>query len=351
VNARGWWIPPRDWGRRTLFPVMRLTGSTDHGAVMSVGLNTTGYGFRKDPWADQQSLRFSYATRPNRLRGEYLGRFRFENSKLEAGVRARASGFEQLRFYGFGNETSSDLPDDLYRVHQDHYVLDLTLSFPLSRRTTGFVGGRWKRVTTEERPGAPLLLLRPYGIGDTRQLGAIAGLELDTTDRSGLPHRGFRMNVAGSGFPEMTGLEHSFGELHADATAYMTKWATLALRAGGKGVFGTYPFYEAAFLGGSPSLRGLRLQRYAGDSMLHGGADLYLPVTKAFLLVPGEVGVFGLGDVGRVYLDGEASDRWHSGFGGGLYFVSPNRNNRVELSYARSEGRNGFYLRLGLALP
>jgi hypothetical protein len=85
--------------------------------------------------------------------------------------------------------------------------------------------------------------------------------------------------------------------------------------------------------------------------MLHGGADLYLPVTKAFLLVPGEVGVFGLGDVGRVYLDGEASDRWHSGFGGGLYFVSPNRNNRVELSYARSEGRNGFYLRLGLALP
>jgi hypothetical protein len=350
-NPRGWWIPPRDWGRHTLFPVIRLSGSTDHGAVLTAGMVTTGYGFRKEPWADHQALRFSYATRPNAFRGEYDGRFRFENSKLELRLRARASGFEQLRFYGFGNETESTLPDDFYRVHQNHFTVDLSLSFPLSARATGFVGGRWKRVTTEERPGAPLTLLRPYGIGDTRQVGVVAGLDLDTTDRSGLPHRGIRVSVAGSALPEIEGLERPFGALQAEATGYLTKWATLALRAGGKSVFGTYPFYEAAFLGGSPSLRGLRLQRYAGDSMLHGGADLYLPLTKAFLLVPGEIGVFGLADAGRVYLDGEESDRWHSGFGGGLYFVSPNRNNRVELSYARSEGKNGFYLRLGLALP
>jgi len=122
------------------------------------------------------------------------------------------------------------------------------------------------------------------------------------------------------------------------------------LRAGAKQLFGTYPFYEAAYLGGAPSLRGLRLQRYAGDAMVHGGADLYIPVTKAFLLVPGEIGVFGLADFGRVYLDGERSDRWHHGFGGGVYFVSPNRNNSLELSVAKSERRTGVYLKLGLAL-
>lgn len=350
-NERGWWIPPRDWGRRTLFPVMRLTGTTDYGVILNLGLKTTGYGFRKDPWADKQSLRVSYATRVEEFRGEYEGRFRFENSKLEAGIKARASGFEIVRFYGFGNETQAPLPDAGYRVHQDHFSLEPTLSFPLGSRATGFVGGRLKRVLTEETSGVPLLALRPYGIEDTTQLGAIAGLEVDTTDRTGLPTRGIRLNVAGSAYPEVAGLEHAFGEIHGEVAAYLTAGATLALRAGGKSVFGTYPFYEAAFLGGSSSLRGLRLQRYAGDAMVHGGADLYLPLTKAFLLVPGEIGVFGLADFGRVYLDGEESNRWHKGFGGGLYFVSPNRNNRVELSVARSEGRNGFYLGLGLALP
>lgn len=109
-------------------------------------------------------------------------------------------------------------------------------------------------------------------------------------------------------------------------------------------------YYEAAFLGGAPSLRGLRLQRYAGDGVLYGSAELNVPLAKAFVFVPGELGLLGLFDVGRVYVDGESSRRWHRGVGGGLYFTSPKRNNVVGLIVARSEGRTGFYLRLGLAL-
>lgn len=349
-NARGWWIPPRDWGRRTLFPVIRLTGSTDYGVVLNLGLKSTGYGFRKDPHSDQQMLRVSYASRLKEFRAEYEGRFRLENSKLEAGIRARASGFEIVRFYGFGNETKAPLPDKDYRVHQDQFGLEPTLSLPLGPRASAFAGGVLKRVLIEEQAGSPLATLRPYGIADTTQLGAVAGLTLDTTDRTGLPTRGIRVNTAGSVYPAVAGLEHDFGEIHGEAAAYLTAGPTLALRAGGKRVFGTYPFYEAAFLGGAASLRGLRLQRYAGDAAVHGGAELYVPLAKAFLLVPGEIGVFGLADLGRVYLDGEDSSRWHKGFGGGLYFVSPNRNNSVEVSVARSEGRTGVYLHLGLAL-
>lgn len=94
----------------------------------------------------------------------------------------------------------------------------------------------------------------------------------------------------------------------------------------------------------------MRLQRYAGDGVLHGSAELNVPLTKAFLFVPGELGLLGLFDVGRVYVEGERSRRWHRGAGGGLYFSSPKRNNVAGLMVARSEGRTGFYLRLGLAL-
>jgi outer membrane protein assembly factor BamA len=292
----------------------------------------------------------SYATRLDEFRGEYEGRFRFESSKLEAGIKARASGFEVVRFYGFGNETQAIFLDKAYRVHQDQFSIEPRLSFPLGTRAIGHLGGVVKRVRTEDAASIPLSTLRPYGIEATTQLGAIAGFDVDTTDRTGLPTRGVRVNGGGSAYPAVAGLDKAFGELHGEASAYVTAGATLALRAGAKQLFGTYPFYEAAYLGGAPSLRGLRLQRYAGDAMVHGGADLYIPVTKAFLLVPGEIGVFGLADFGRVYLDGERSDRWHRGFGGGVYFVSPNRNNSLELSVAKSEGRTGVYLKLGLAL-
>ena len=54
-----------------------------------------------------------------------------------------------------------------------------------------------------------------------------------------------------------------------------------------------------------------------------------------------------LSDVGRVYLDGEDSDTWHSAFGGGLwaYFLKPDYT--ISVAWARSEEGNGIYLSLG----
>jgi hypothetical protein len=101
---------------------------------------------------------------------------------------------------------------------------------------------------------------------------------------------------------------------------------------------------------GQSAVRGLRPQRYTGDALLYGTADLYLPVTRAsFLGFPLQLGVQGFADTGRVYLDGESSDTWHTGYGGGPYFASPGRRNLLSLLFARSEGRTAFYLRTGFA--
>ena len=37
-------------------------------------------------------------------------------------------------------------------------------------------------------------------------------------------------------------------------------------------------------------------------------------------LEPLRYGVFGLFDVGRVFVDGESSSKWHTGAGGGVWF-------------------------------
>jgi hypothetical protein len=59
--------------------------------------------------------------------------------------------------------------------------------------------------------------------------------------------------------------------------------------------------------------------------------------------------LLGFFDAGRVFLEGEGSDRWHRGYGGGIFFVSPGRRNLVSFSVGLSEGNTAYYLRAGFA--
>ena len=57
--------------------------------------------------------------------------------------------------------------------------------------------------------------------------------------------------------------------------------------------------------------------------------------------------MFGLTDVGRVWVGGQSSSLWHKTFGGGLWFAYRNRRNTMSLALARGEGHTAFYLRSG----
>jgi hemolysin activation/secretion protein len=124
---------------------------------------------------------------------------------------------------------------------------------------------------------------------------------------------------------------------------------TLALRAGGVRLFGRYPFHEAASLGGSESLRGLLRQRYVGDASAYGNAELRLVLWRRDLSLIPRLGIFGLGDVGRVFLKGESSDQWHTAVGGGVFLSVAEPKNVVSLALAKSEGRVRLYLQGGFS--
>jgi hemolysin activation/secretion protein len=122
---------------------------------------------------------------------------------------------------------------------------------------------------------------------------------------------------------------------------------TLALRVGGDKVWGPHPFFDAAFVGGSSTVRGWREQRFAGDASLYGNAELRMFVTKFFFLLPSDFGFFGLADAGRVFSPGEHSGILHQGYGGGVWLAPLGRSNTLSLAVARSREGSGFYLRSG----
>jgi hypothetical protein len=67
------------------------------------------------------------------------------------------------------------------------------------------------------------------------------------------------------------------------------------------------------------------------------------------IVLPADIGVFGLYDTGRVWFSGEDSDRRHSAAGAGVWLAYLKPANTVSLAVSRAEGRTGLYLGAGFA--
>ncbi len=346
------WIPPRDWGRRySWYPW--IGGSSDLGALFLVGIQSQGYGFRKDPYANEHTLRIGYATGAGGFGGDYNGEFRFENSRAYAGMYLRASGLDFLNFYGFGNETDDPGDEDFYELKQSQYRIEPSLTFPLKGSLFATLRANAIYNKTKLEPNRFISVNPPYGAEDFLQFGAGAGVEIDTRDSDMAPTRGARLVVDGTVFPEGADVETVFGHVHGEASIHLPihilSTPSLALRAGGKKVWGTYPYHEAAYVGGVRTVRGFAQHRFAGDASAYGNVELRVPLGRVYFIVPTTVGLFALGDVGRVFLEGETSDKWHTGVGGGVWasFLGP--ANTGSISVASSDEGTRVYVVAGLA--
>jgi hypothetical protein len=122
----------------------------------------------------------------------------------------------------------------------------------------------------------------------------------------------------------------------------------LVIRAGGKKLFGDFPYFEAATIGGEGTTRYMDTQRYAGDAALHATSELRIPVVRFTLLAPLRAGILALAEAGRVYDDGSSPGGWHSRTGEGIWFGRGHASSVVTLTWTTEPGHGGLHIRLGL---
>jgi hypothetical protein len=351
VTRHGWTDPPRDWGSRWR-PYPWFGYSSDAGVFIGGGPLFEHYAFRNTPYASKMTLRVGYATGAGRWRAEYDADFRRTNSLVHLTVFARASELDVVRFFGIGNETTAPGASSFYKIEQKQLALEPMIVASLKWPVTLGVGPIVKRVITSQEATRFVDLAQPYGIGSFGQVGARFRVAADTRDTSENARRGVFVSTQANAYPALWDVRRAFGDVRATASTYITaptrRSPTLALRVGGDKLWGDYPFYEAAFVGGASTVRGWREQRFAGDASAYGNAELRFSLTRFFFLLPGDLGAFGLADGGRVFRAGEQSDIWHSALGGGLWASFLGRTNTLSASYARSREGGGFYLRSGL---
>ena len=351
--------PHRDWGRWSL-PRATIGLTSDYGFKLGAGKTWFDYGFRKEPYASKVGLFGAFSTALKyeiRLDGD----FRFENSSAFVMGDVYSGSFDVLNFYGFGND-SPEINRNSAKVHRNASGIELSVgSFP--GNSTGFaIGPVISFSRTEDDPESFISQLPGlYGTEDTWQAGGFARFDWDS--RRNIRTRwtgempkltGASLTAQGRYYPDWMDLVEPYGWLGGEVRGYLQipvlKEATHgAARIGGRKLWGDFPWYDAAFVGGPETLRGWPAGRFAGEASLYGSGEIRLHVMDGHFLMPSMWGLLGFADVGRVWVDGDSPGSAHWGFGGGLWWGLLGTTNIVSLEVGVSEETTTLYLEWSFA--
>jgi hypothetical protein len=340
-----------DWGSE-VWPLTAVPYRGDLGFFPSAGISFTKFGFRKEPFHTRHQVEAAYGTGISRFRLAYQLDWIVATERTRVALDAYWSQVELFRYYGLGNNTSSEGPEDFYQIHHEQALLSPSVTFmrgPASLRLAAYA----RRSVTDTSGASLLAQERPYGTGTYAQMGGALELSYDTRDNGAAPTTGVRASSTISYTPELLSVDRgAIGAVDADVAAYASMFGnrhTLAARANARKVFGEFPIPDAAFLGGPETLRGFRMDRFAGDASALGSIELRSHVGHFRFLFPNELGVVAFGEAGRVFVEGRSPGGWHLGYGGGLWIAPVSRAHTVRMTVAHSNEYTAFYLSTGFA--
>jgi hypothetical protein len=322
-RAYGTLIPPqRDRGAGTS-PVIGIHSQRLLGIYPVIGISHQAYGFRKVPYSSMEEADLAYSAASSRFRVRTALDKRFEESGIHLPVFAHMSQFEVVQFKGFGNDIP-DLRGSFYGVRQRQWQIFPAVGYAINPLSDVSLGPIVRYTTTDSLANRLITQLNPYGFSQFGQAGMRLRAHYETRYIPDTLKPRAVFDITGSGYPGMWDVAKPYESLDANAAAFFTipmpKKPVLAFRVGGKKLWGPFPYFDAAFLGGSEMLRTEERQRFAGDASLYYGSELRVPLAKFPFIIPLDVGALGFYDAGRVYVNGDSPGGWHSAAGGGLWF-------------------------------
>ncbi|MCH8326617.1 MAG: BamA/TamA family outer membrane protein, partial [Bacteroidetes bacterium] len=328
--------------------------NSDDGVVLGAGPILVKYGFRKKPYDYWMSLSVSVATKTGGFNFNYNAFFNSLFKGITLGIEINSTELSLTDFYGFGNNSIYNevlASNDFNSVEQRAFDLRPTLIFNFEGNLKYLLGFSYSNYNTNvENPS--ILNSFPYGdygTGTFKFWGINSSIDFDTRDVKRNPYNGNYINIYGAYFPKGTDNKFNFGKASFDIRHYQTfkilTDITLAFRVGGEKVWGTYPFFESAFLGGKEKLRGFVRERFAGDASIFGQVEARFYLTKLNIIIPGRIGFHTFSEIGRVFQENISSDKWHPTYGGGIWISFLDRAFTTSFTIGRSTERTSYYIR------
>lgn len=304
----------------------------------------------------------NYAVATNAFNLRFVAQQSFPLRRVDINFSIRYNSPEYAgNYFGMGNETDWEVPrskKEYHRLRMNRFYTELDFvkwldgdriqkagpglfySYANAEQTIGrFIAMTENGLTADD------LAAHAYsGIYFKYEMNTLAGMEKKTEEEfagsNTFPTRGMLMTTRGGYYAGLNQETDNFLKFSGDWVTYLSfsqrPRVVYALRVGGEKLFGDYAFHEAATLGRTENLRGYRETRFYGDASLYLNAEVRIRM-KQFqtYLLNGTAGVLLFNDIGRVWLDGENSRKWHNGTGLGLWF-SPFDMAVMSVSYTAS---------------
>jgi hypothetical protein len=358
------WIEPRSWGHWSQGqPAFGY--APDVLIYLGYGVSRTAFGFRTLPNKSEQTIQGAVATGDMTGQVSYAGIFRRPGTGLGYGLQAYASGLKSFNYFGPGNETPHVKDRNVYKTRENVVFFSPALRYEAGRRWEVSVGPEVRYSETPTDTSTIVGSQAPLGVGHFGQFAFRAGLSFDSREKPyavvnpdvtnpsasfGGSRRvnGVRLETTSFVVPGAWDAPDTYGGIDGFVTGYLGgERSQLALRVGGRKLWGAYPWFDAAYIGGANN-RGYSSHRFAGDASLYGNASLNTWfATIDNRVIPLRLGFVALGDVGRVWLAGESSKTWHSSFGGGLLLQPAAVPMAVNVLVAYSTEGTRFYFGFG----
>jgi hypothetical protein len=327
----------RDWGSDALFfPQLGYDGT--RGLVAGAILHRTGYDFQLDPESSVMNFAAAWSTGTNQPRLEYSLDLR-TRAPVRGLLYLAYSGIDSVNYFGQGNETprlQALESSNFYQVKQKVFVANPMIEVPLVGPLTARAGALLKHTSDVDGTGI-IDATHPEGAGAMTLGSGELGVRMDTRAGTFPQQRGLSFDVIARHTPSIFSNPSAFTKLRGQVSGVAGGHALtdfqFSARVAGEKNWGDYPFFESAFLGGVAQskgldvtgasignlLRGYDLNRFAGDASVVGNAELDVVVGKFKAALPFRYGLTGLADVGRVFVAGESSSKWHTAYGGGFW--------------------------------
>jgi hypothetical protein len=346
-------------------PLIAAGYNNDDGILLGAGIKHTHRGFRRLPYGSVQQLTFLHSFSSSsfqvKYKGEWIHAFGKTDLLLNGLVKAPHN---TQNFFGLGNETLFDKTGDYvkyYRARFNLYQADALLRWRQNKHSALYAGPSFQFYHFDADKNKDRFITNPgmlhtydsATIGKDKSFaGAIVRYTYDKRDNALLPANGGYFSVQLQGYAGLNQYAGSFAQLIPELSLYKSldrqSAIVLANRTGGGITLGNSAFYQSLFLGGHENLLGYRQYRFAGQRMLYNNVELRIKIADiASYILPGQFGLIGFYDIGRVWVNHDKSGFWHQGAGGGIYFAPAQM---VVLKAVVGASREGWYPYFTLAM-
>ncbi len=302
--------------------------------------------WRKHPYGLRQDVDIKYSIQQDAFSYMYKNRFNQLLGKWSLNTFANYDDIRWSNFFGIGNESIRPFNDrTFYRYRSREFSGKLGFDRVFNNKQKIFFNGLFQTFKIIEDTDRFLSKVPALNVPNTFETKRFAGGEFgyvyQNINDSTLPTKGFAFLANTDYVINIDNSSRYVWKYGLEANIYipLSKRFSVAIKPGANSLSGTPEFYQYNIIGNAQTVRGYERNRFYGNSSVYDQNELrYIFPVKSWIF-NGRAGIFAHYDVGRVWLDGEDSNTWHSGYGAGV-IISPFNFATFQVSYSASKNEN-----------